>query len=341
MGGPLTSIPPFSTTHVRIDHYSAVHLAAETARALARRHRLPGSLSDQAAVVASELGSNLAKHAVNGSLFLQPMPLGGGLEILATDRGPGMPELRRCLADGYTTTGSLGAGLGAVVRIAADFALRTEVPGGTLACARLAPPDRAGVTNEAVGAVSVPAERETTNGDGCAVLDVDGRRTVLVVDGLGHGEPAAEAAQSALRAFARAPEGPLPEILHGVHRALRHTRGAAVGLLRHHPDRVEYAAVGNVRCVALTAHEVHHRLTGQPGIVGLNLPTPQVRRIPREPGLSMLLHSDGIDPRWAHSPAPFLLRLPAPLLAAALADRHRLTRDDATVVVAGPHQGLM
>lgn len=336
----MTSLQPCTTTHVRIDHYSAVHLAAEAARELAARCRLPGALASQAAVVASELGSNLAKHAVNGSLFIQPMPLGGGVEILATDRGPGMPELGRCLTDGYTTTGSLGAGLGAVVRMASHFAIRTEAPGGTLACARIAPPDRADAAKAAVGAVSVPAERETANGDGCAVLDAGGCRTALVVDGLGHGEPAAEAAQSALRAFARAPDRALPDILHSVHRALRHTRGAAVGLLRHHPDRVEYAAVGNIRCVALTPHEVHRRLTGQPGIVGLNLPTPQVRRVPREPGLSFLLHSDGIDPRWTQSTSPFLLRLPAPLLAAALADRHRLTRDDATVVVAGPHQGL-
>ncbi|WP_234430828.1 SpoIIE family protein phosphatase [Streptomyces sp. NRRL F-4489] len=325
---------------MRIDHYSAVHLAAETARTLAARCGLPGALPDRAAVVASELAGNLAKHAVSGSLYVQPMPLGGGLEVLAADRGPGMPEIRRCLADGYSTTGSLGAGLGAVDRIAAYFAIRTEIPGGTLACARIAPPDRADAAREAVGAVCVPAERETANGDGYAVLDTGGSRTVFVVDGLGHGEPAAEAAQAALRAFARAADQPLPDVLRTVHRALRHTRGAAAGLLRHHPDRVEFAAVGNIRCVALTAHEVRRRLAGQPGIVGLNLPAPQVRCLPREPGLSVLLHSDGIDPAWTRSTSPFLLRLPAPLLAAALADRHRLIRDDATVVVAGPHQGL-
>ncbi|MEU5208963.1 SpoIIE family protein phosphatase [Streptomyces sp. NPDC020742] len=327
--------PP--TACIPIDHYSAVHVAAETARAVARRCELPGPLPDQAAVIASELGSNLAKHAVDGALFIQRTPLGHGVEIFAADRGPGMPELQQCLADGYTTTHTLGAGLGAVSRIATAFAIRSVAPSGTLAWARLDPGERA-AERQHVGAVCLPAVAERDSGDACAVADGPDARTAVVVDGLGHGPLAAEAAQLALRTFGRLSDGPLPDLLDAIHRALRHTRGAAVGLLRLHPDRAEYCGVGNVRALTVDPHDVHHRITGQPGVAGLNLPRPRVRDIPMQPGTTAVLHTDGIDHRWAHTPPPFLLRLPPPLLAAALAHGHRRTRDDATVLAANLYQ---
>ncbi|MFD7663775.1 SpoIIE family protein phosphatase [Streptomyces sp. NPDC059788] len=336
------TLPPAAhpTAYVPVDHYSAVHLAAQTARSVAQRRGLQGALPDQAAVIASELGSNLAKHAVDGALYVQELPLGNGVEIIAADRGPGMREFRRCLADGYTTTETLGAGIGGVNRIATSFTVRTHEPGGTVACARLTPPEDADAGRRAIGSVCLPAEREEVSGDACAVAETGQGLTAIVVDGLGHGPPAAEAAQLALRTFARAPDQPLPALLTGLHRALRHSRGAAVGLLRLHAGRAQYCGIGNVRCVTLTQQDVRHRLTGQPGVVGLEMPHPVVRDLPWEPHFTALLHSDGIDHRWAHSPDPFLVRLPAPLLAAALMHGHRRSRDDATVLAANLHQRL-
>ncbi|MEU8682314.1 SpoIIE family protein phosphatase [Streptomyces sp. NPDC048611] len=328
------------TAHIAVDHYSAVHLAAETARAVAGRCSLPGALPDQAAVIASELASNLAHHATGGSLFIQPLPLGGGMEIVAADHGPGIGELQRCFTDGYTTGSTLGAGLGAVKRIATDLTIRTQTGTGTLVRARLSDPDAAPAAGQEVGAVCLPAEREETSGDAYAVVDRGAVRTAVVVDGLGHGPEAAEAAQVALRSFHRAPDLPLPELLTALHRALRRTRGAAVGLLRLHPGRAEYTGIGNVRVLTLTALDVGHRLSGQPGIAGLNMTVPQVRSFPVPPGATAVLHSDGIDQRWAQAPSPFVRRLPPHLLAASLAHSHRLTRDDATVLAARPSQRL-
>lgn len=336
----MTSAETVPTAHIAVDHYSAVHLAAETARAVAGRCRLSGALPDRAAVVASELASNLAKHASSGSLFLQPLPLGGGMEIVAVDRGPGIGELQRCLVDGYTTGTSLGAGLGAVKRIATALTIRTRPGTGTLICARLTEPDAKAPARQEVGVVCLPADHEQVSGDACAVVEHDTARTAIVVDGLGHGPPAAEAAQAALRAFHRAPDLPLPELLTALHRALRRTRGAAVGLLRLHPGRAEYSGVGNVRVLTLTPLDVEHRLTGQPGIVGLNMATPSVRAFPLPTEATAVLHSDGIDQRWARSPSAFVHRLPPFLLAASLAHSHRLSRDDATVIAARPSQRI-
>ena len=69
------------------------------------------------------------------------------MEILAADRGPGATgdDSERCLADGYTTTGdTLGAGLGAVKRMATTFTMRSADGTGAAPLrrrARLTQPD--------------------------------------------------------------------------------------------------------------------------------------------------------------------------------------------------------
>lgn len=327
-------VPVAPTRQVRIDHYSAVHVAAETARAVATECALPGALPDQAAVVASELAGNIDKHARDGVLYIQPLPLGGGVEVLAADRGPGMAEVARCLTDGYTTTGTLGAGLGAVGRIATELAISSRADTGTVVCARLALPRQREAARQPVGLVCLPAANQEECGDAALVHDVDAVRTALVVDGLGHGQEAAEAAQTALRSFRSAAEGALPEVMTALHRALRHTRGAAVALLRLRAGEAEYCGIGNVRMVALSPDGAHHRLTGQPGVVGWRMPAPRTHRVPLTEATTTALHTDGIDLRWAHTPPDHLLRLPAPLLAATVAHGYHLTRDDATVLVA-------
>ncbi|MFR9674943.1 SpoIIE family protein phosphatase [Streptomyces sp. TR06-5] len=331
--------PPV-TAAVPIDHRSAVHLAATTARGAALDCGLPGSLPDQAATVASELASNLDKHAVDGVVYVQPLPDAVGVEVLAVDRGPGMAEPERCLVDGYSTTGTLGTGLGAVRRIADRFSLRSRPGHGTVAGARITRPGVPSPTGagDRAGAVCLPARGEDVCGDGYAVHPADqGGCTAAVVDGLGHGADAAQAARLALRALRGVHDQPLTGIMQTLHRALRHTRGAAVGLLRLSPGRAEYCGVGNIRLCLLSAHEIERSVDGRPGIVGWNMPTPRTHTLPLASGQVTVMHSDGIESRWARRTDGFLLRLPPPLLPAALTHHHRRHRDDATALsLSGP-----
>ncbi|MFD6434603.1 SpoIIE family protein phosphatase [Streptomyces venezuelae] len=327
------------TLHIAIDHPSAVQSAAGQARSLATACEMPGALPDQAAVLASELASNIIKHARNGSLFVQRSPLVGGMDVIAVDSGPGMPDIGLSLRDGYSTTKTMGAGLGAARRIATDFAIRSTTELGTLAHARLAPPGAARSAG-ATGALCLPADGEDESGDGYAVAEQDGIRTALVIDGLGHGPEAAAATQRAERTFLAHPHAPLAEIMTALHKALRHTRGAAVAALRVAPGRAEYCGVGNVRAVTLTSEGVNHQLTGQAGIVGYTLPTPRSRFVDLTPHTSVVLHTDGIDHRWAYAATTARLTLPPALLAASLAHTHRRRRDDATVLALGPHLGM-
>ena len=62
------------------------------------------------------------------------------LDVLALDRGPGMSDVDRCLADGYSTAGSPGTGLGAIGRLADQFDIYSspETRDGPLALRRCA-----------------------------------------------------------------------------------------------------------------------------------------------------------------------------------------------------------
>ncbi|MGV9880104.1 SpoIIE family protein phosphatase [Streptomyces sp. NPDC003006] len=339
-----------------IDHHSAVQTAAGRARALAHACRMPGALPEQAAVLASELASNISKHARNGALFLQQSPLGqsplttaldtapdaapdAALDIVAVDHGPGIPDIGLSLTDGYSTTKTMGAGLGAVRRIATDFTLRSAAGRGTLAHARLAVPHGRRPAAD-IGALCLPASGEEMCGDGYAVVEDGGNWTGLVIDGLGHGPDAAAASRRAVRTFLSCADAPLRDVLDALHSALRHTRGAAATTVRVGSGRAELCGVGNIRVATLSARGVHQQLTGQAGIVGYNLPVPRSRFLDLSECTAVVLHTDGIDHRWTHDPAPDRLTLPPTLLAASLAHTHRRHRDDATVLALGSSLGI-
>ncbi|MFE9751677.1 SpoIIE family protein phosphatase [Saccharothrix saharensis] len=316
---------------IRIDHASAVHVAARTAKWLAADLGLPAALPDRAAVVASELASNLDKHAKRGTVYVHPLLQGTGVEITAVDHGPGMTDLQHCLADGNTTTGTLGVGLGAIRRMASEFVV-TTAPDGTLASARIRAPDDSRGGHLDIAHLVLPVPGEERSGDVAAIAETDDGGTLLLVDGLGHGPAAADAACAAERAFHRDPTRPLPELMTALHQALRHTRGAAVAVLRLRSGTASFWGVGNITAAVLT--DGHARqLPSRPGVAGLRMDPSGRHDLAVPPGSTIVLHSDGVDCRWLLD-SPTRATLPPQLLAAGLIRDHRHLRDDAGVLVA-------
>jgi anti-sigma regulatory factor (Ser/Thr protein kinase) len=120
-----------------IDDSSKIGEARRAAQTLAN-YELDAETAGKVAIAASELATNLHRHATAGEILLQT--LGSGettiVELLAIDRGPGMADISRCLADGFSTRGTPGTGLGAVRRLSMDFDIHS-VPGeGTIVMAR-------------------------------------------------------------------------------------------------------------------------------------------------------------------------------------------------------------
>jgi len=285
----------------------------------------------RAQLVATELATNLVRHAKPGGwLLARPVPP-AGIELLAVDHGPGIADLAAAL-DGRTPEPSgLGRGLAGVRRACARFDVHTERERGSAVLALIdlggsAPP-------RSWGGVSVGVTEVC--GDGWAVLEADGGLTVAVVDGLGHGRAASLASDAALDALAADPLD-LAGFLVRANDAMRTTRGAAAAVCRLDPARGElrYVVVGNVSgCVVTGTGE--QRLTFTPGTLGISAAPPRGRVLgcPWPPGAALVLWTDGLASRLGLPAEPALLTHDPAVVAAALHRDHSRERDDATVVV--------
>jgi anti-sigma regulatory factor (Ser/Thr protein kinase) len=138
-------VPVRDSTRVR-----DARVAAEDAAALAG---LDERRTAAAALVATELATNLLKHAEGGQVLIEvvaPPALREGREesrlvqIAAIDHGPGISDVPAALRDGFSTTRSLGAGLGTCLRLADDFGLHSTPGHGTVAVARVGATPRGG-----------------------------------------------------------------------------------------------------------------------------------------------------------------------------------------------------
>jgi len=289
----------------------------------------------QVALAATELATNLIKHAQRGELLVNAED--ERLELLALDRGPGMADIAACLADGYSTAGTRGAGLGAVRRLAQTFEVASWPGRGTVVFAAV---DRNGVAapESAAGCLAglvLAKPGEVASGDAwSAHADLSGV-TLFVVDGLGHGTEAASAAHAAVDQFQQSHLEPPAEILAAVHRAMRHTRGGAVAVARvdWESSTVTYAGLGNIAGTVISATGQERRMVSHAGIAGHNARKIQSFEYPCTAG-ALIMHSDGLATRWTLEDYPGLLNSHPMLIAGVLFRDFRRGGDDATVVVA-------
>jgi anti-sigma regulatory factor (Ser/Thr protein kinase) len=314
---------------------------AETRRRateMAQRQGFGDTDAGRVALVATELATNILKHGRGGEVLVGTYGegRGGGIELIALDKGPGIPNVAASLADGYSTAGTAGKGLGAVVR-SSHFVDVASWPGhGAAVLARLKPgqPAEGSGDSSRIGAVSVPKLGEDICGDSWGVSVGPEETTLLVADGLGHGPEAAEAAVEAVRLFHRFNGHRAPVLLEYIHGGLRATRGAAVSVARFRPasGTMIYSGVGNVAGV-LASNEGLRRMVSMPGTAGHNARKIQAFEYPFTAGL-VILHSDGIASNWTLERYPNLAARHPTLIAAVLYRDLARHRDDATVLVA-------
>lgn len=296
------------------------------------------------ALVVTELGTNLVKHARRGRLLLAPVNGADGepmVEVMSLDDGPGM-DVGRAMADGFSTSGTAGQGLGAVRRLARDFDLYSRDDEGTVIVARIparagqgaAPASAPATVRADVGAIAVCAPGETVCGDGWALAQAGHQLALMMADGLGHGPVANEAAQAAERAFHRGPfESPAVQV-ERMHQALRSTRGAAVAVAVADLDsrRFAYAGAGNISGRILSGTE-DRSLMSHHGTAGLAVRRMQDQHYEWPPHAVLVMHSDGLSARWDLAHDRGLLQHHPSVVAAWLLRSHSRGRDDATVVV--------
>ena len=220
--------PSPAQQRIVIDEASKVGEARRAAQARAN-FEFNADTAGKVAIVSTELANNLMLHAFGGELLLQTLGSGEDaiLELLAIDKGPGMHDVQQCMRDGYSTAGTRGEGLGAVYRLAHEFDIYSNPGEGTVVMARFG---KAGALR--YGAISIPLDGEYECGDGWHIVSGPDGIAVLVVDGLGHGTYAAEAARTAIESFNDAPFAAPQDVMTRCNGSLSKTRGGAAACAR-------------------------------------------------------------------------------------------------------------
>lgn len=83
---------------------------------------------------ASELARNVWSHARGGESTVEKVIHGGrrGIRVEFRDQGPGISDLARAMAGGYSTARSLGLGLSGSKRLVDEFHIESAPGQGTL-----------------------------------------------------------------------------------------------------------------------------------------------------------------------------------------------------------------
>jgi anti-sigma regulatory factor (Ser/Thr protein kinase) len=316
------------------------HRCAESAARFADAIGFPAGDCAEISLVVTELASNMIKHASGGTVRMSPIEGSEhvGIQIEAEDSGPGIFDLEQAIADGYSTAGGLGMGLGTVNRLTDELeAYSRSERGVRVVCKRWRRPSPGGTATRELsfGVATRSYRRLAENGD-AFVIKKWGRKAIAgVIDGLGHGQFAQRAAQTARQYIQQHFDQPLEGLFLGTGRACRGTRGVVMALARFDLDRqkVTIASVGDIE-VRLIGSPERFNLVIRRGIIGLNAPTPMPTEHPWTSTTLLVMHSDGVDPHWACEQFSDIAAVTPDLAARRLLEALGKIDDDATVMVA-------
>lgn len=118
---------------IKIETEADIVAARQAGRNMSRELGFGTIMQSRMATSISELARNIFLYAGKGTITISPIERDGaiGLQITAVDDGPGIPDIRKALEDGYTTSGALGAGLPGVKRMMDEFDIQSTLGEGT------------------------------------------------------------------------------------------------------------------------------------------------------------------------------------------------------------------
>ncbi|KAA2241341.1 SpoIIE family protein phosphatase [Chitinophaga agrisoli] len=289
-------------------------------------------------IIISEMVSNLSKHAVDGELFVKPVEEEGiqGMEIISIDNGPGINDVPRMMADGMSTTNTLGHGLGAIRRLSDKFQVYSRKDWGTVLYCTVyneALPSFTKPKKIEIRSLIVPKTGETDCGDGFYAKVSKDHIKLFLGDGLGHGKDAQVAVQAAIEAFRSCPENSPRETLRFMHAAVKKTRGlvGTVVIFDLQERKWSICGVGNIFS-RLQGASVSKNYVAHNGIIGLNIPnTMRDEEVAYERGQTVIMCSDGIKTRWDLLRYPGIFRCDLAFVGAALFKDFARNTDDMAI----------
>jgi serine/threonine protein phosphatase PrpC len=178
---------------------------------------------------------------------------------------------------------------------------------------------------------------ETESGDLHLVAPFAEGVLIAVMDGLGHGTEAAEAARNAAAALALEPYDTVTSLMQRCHSALRKTRGVVLSLasIDATANLMTWVGVGNVDGTLYHIEPFkppkRESMPRRGGVVGYQMPSLRATTLPVTPGDTLIFATDGIGNDFS---AEALLALHPQQTANHILGRHAKESDDALVLVA-------
>lgn len=330
---------------IPIDEMSGVIEARHSGNRICQVQGLNETTAGKVAIIITELGTNILRHAGTGSILIRPYTerTENGVEVLALDKGKGIEDISRSIVDGYSTSSTSGTGLGAVRRLSDCFGIYSSPGKGTAVMSQVRihrypePPDQ---EQPIVGAVCLPFRRGEPSGDGWDITRSGNLTTLLLVDGLGHGKEAGVVAEKAVGIFRENPDKNPSVHLTTLHEGLARTRGAAAAVAEIHNGlmRVRFAGAGNI------SGEIYDGVRSQSlvsldGTVGIEVRKVREFEYPWSPSSLLLMYSDGISTHWSLDDYPNLAWKHPSLIAGVLYRDYWRGNDDVTVVAVRQWRG--
>ena len=318
---------------------ASISSARQLVREAGQRSGLQKQTVEAVTLIASELTHNQISHAKHGYFAAKPIDRSGvkGLEVIAADVGSGIAKPYQAIQDKMSTAGSLGAGLGAVFRIADEVELDNRLLEGVCIVARKFEASAAPLCCEAA-IMGRPYPGEVISGDDGVFFQSESTFLAAVADGLGHGPEARVASNRAVEVLSEKRQNDLNEMVIAINQGLANTRGCAISVVRF--DR----GSGMMDCIS--AGDVHAHLyhlkdayffTPAPLVLGPGQFERQRVRIERaqvQPGSVLVIFTDGLKSRTNLKDKLDILRQPTIAIAEHLLENDSRPDDDALVLVA-------
>lgn len=292
-------------------------------------------------IIVAEMTSNLLKHAGGGDILVRLVDENGdaALELISIDSGKGMSDVAKMEIDGYSTTNTLGHGLGSIKRLSDLSQIYSLKDWGTILLCRIFKEESAARRTRSaaeVRSIVVCKPGEEVCGDGFFYkLDKD-RLQIFLGDGLGHGVEANKAVTAAIARFKETNETSPLHVLRDLHVVVKKTRGlvGCIATYSFRDRKWSICGIGNIATRTLVSGMVVKTHMSYNGIIGLSIPnTMKEQVLDGERGQIVMMCSDGIKTRLDLQKYPGIFRYDLSILAAAVFKDFSRETDDMSVVV--------
>lgn len=185
------------------------------------------------------------------------------------------------------------------------------------------------------GVAEAPMLAGTESGDSHVVKPSSEGVLAAVIDGIGHGNEAADAARIAGATLASSPLEDTVSLVWRCHEALKETRGVVMTLVFFSPSgAMTWVGVGNIEGVIFRSDSAgrvrSNHVLQRGGVVGHRLPPLRAESLTMLPDDTIVMATDGIRPEFSDALVP---NEEPQALADQILARFRKGTDDALVLV--------